>query len=355
MQDRVNAQQEWLSNGMSKREARRSMHARFLGPEGTATPDGSGTGHHHKEVNAAHPSPVSDLPHLDSRKLAGKANSDSDESTSYPSTSPMATKTTSATAVNKHAITNQQIAVPTQPPLATDNNGKIGDASSDTYHILIAATGSVASVKLPLIVQSLRSVPKVEVQVVITKTCKNFFDVDDLRKQGVKVWEDEDEWKVWHEVSDPVLHIELRRWAHLLLIAPLSANTMSALALGLCNNLLTNTIRAWDPSRPILVAPAMNTYMYNHPITKKQLKFIKAEMTWVEIIWPIEKVLACKEVGMGGMAEWGDIVGRVIKKLGLDPLREDDDEAAIDEEQEEENGGAENDEELVNTTSKLSL
>ena len=356
MQDRVNTQQEWQSNGMSKREARRSLHARFLGPEGSSTADGSGTGHHHKELNAAHLSPVSDLPHLDSRKLAGKANSDSDESTSYPSTSPVATKTlATTTAANEHAFTDQQHAIPIQSPLTTFNNSKMGDASSDKYHILIAATGSVASVKLPLIVQRLRSVPKVEVQVVITKTCKNFFDVEDLRRTGVKVWEDEDEWKVWHEVSDPVLHIELRRWAHLLLIAPLSANTLSALALGLCNNLLTNTIRAWDPSRPILVAPAMNTYMYNHPITKKQLKFIKAEMTWVEIIWPIEKVLACKEVGMGGMAEWGDIVGRVIKKLGLDPLKDDDDETANDEEGEEENGGAENDEDLVNTSSKLSL
>ena len=47
----------------------------------------------------------------------------------------------------------------------------------------------------------------------------------------------------WHELSDPILHIELRRWAHLLLIAPTSANTLAKIANGLCDNLLVPHFR----------------------------------------------------------------------------------------------------------------
>lgn len=67
------------------------------------------------------------------------------------------------------------------------------------------------------------------------------------------------------------MHIELRKWADCLLIAPLSANTMAKISNGLCDNLLTNVARAWDYNKPMILAPAMNTMMYENPITKKQI------------------------------------------------------------------------------------
>ena len=58
--------------------------------------------------------------------------------------------------------------------------------------------------------------------------------------KGVSTWSgDEEEWREWREVGDPVLHIELRRWADCLVVAPLSANTLAKCAQGLCDNLLT--------------------------------------------------------------------------------------------------------------------
>ena len=54
-------------------------------------------------------------------------------------------------------------------------------------------------------------------------------------------------------MGDPVLHIELRRWADVLLLAPLSANTLAKAASGLCDNLLTCVVRAWDFDKPLLV------------------------------------------------------------------------------------------------------
>lgn len=56
------------------------------------------------------------------------------------------------------------------------------------------------------------------------------------------------------QVGDPVIHIELRRWADALVIAPLSANTLAKMAGGLCDNLLTCVVRAWDFDRPVLVS-----------------------------------------------------------------------------------------------------
>src|SRR5436189_194001 len=72
--------------------------------------------------------------------------------------------------------------------------------------------------------------------------------------------------------DDPVLHIELRRWADLFLIAPLDANTLAKLASGLADNCLTCVWRAWHPARPVVLAPAMNTLMWEHPLTRQHLR-----------------------------------------------------------------------------------
>uniref|UniRef100_A0A0B6ZDI2 Flavoprotein domain-containing protein n=1 Tax=Arion vulgaris TaxID=1028688 RepID=A0A0B6ZDI2_9EUPU len=79
---------------------------------------------------------------------------------------------------------------------------------------------------------------------------------------------DTDEWEAWSSIQDPVLHIELRKWADIMLIAPLDANTLAKIATGLCDNLLTCVARAWDPQRALLFAPAEHFYVgasyYSH-------------------------------------------------------------------------------------------
>ena len=68
--------------------------------------------------------------------------------------------------------------------------------------------------------------------------------------------------------SDPVLHIDLVKIASITLIAPLSANTLGKIANGLADNLLTCVVRAWNyKTKPMIVAPAMNTQMFENPIT----------------------------------------------------------------------------------------
>ena len=129
----------------------------------------------------------------------------------------------------------------------------------------------------------------------------------DLSKPLQVVFRDEDEWKAWQKRSDPVLHIELRKISDVMIIAPLSANTMGKLANGLADNLLTSTFRAWDfKSKPCLIAPAMNTYMYENPITEIQETFLRDKLG-VQIVPTVLKTLVCGDTGKGAMASVSSI------------------------------------------------
>lgn len=119
---------------------------------------------------------------------------------------------------------------------------------------------------------------------ITTPNAINFFNPSEL---DADVFDDRDEWSMWQNRGDPVLHIgnsvfqiqsnviELRKWADALLIAPLDANTLAKIANGLCDNLLTSVVRAWDFDKPLYFAPAMNTAMWENPLTYQHMKTLK--------------------------------------------------------------------------------
>jgi phosphopantothenoylcysteine decarboxylase len=106
---------------------------------------------------------------------------------------------------------------------------------------------------------------------------------------------------MWKKRGDPVLHIELRKWADSLVVAPLDANTLAKIANGFCDNLVTSLIRAWDQNKLLYFAPAMNTAMWENPLTYQHLKTLKELLLYREIP-PIEKELMCGDKGYGAMA-----------------------------------------------------
>eukprot|EP00887_Chlorella_sp_A99_P004817 scaffold4.g4817.t1 len=130
-----------------------------------------------------------------------------------------------------------------------------------------------------------------DVRVVATASARHFFSDGQLPPACRPALGDADDWRQWASVGDPVLHIELRRWADALVVAPLSANSLAKLAGGLCDNLLTCVVRAWDFSKPLLVAPAMNTYMWESPFTAEHLA--ACARLGVRVVPPIAKRLAC--------------------------------------------------------------
>jgi phosphopantothenoylcysteine decarboxylase len=117
----------------------------------------------------------------------------------------------------------------------------------------VLSAGSVAAIKVPQLCQLLLQLG-CEVKVISTKSALYFFNQQQLPEAVGRIAGDEDEWHDWKAVGDPVMHIELRRWADVYVLAPLSANTLAKLANGMCDNLVTCVARAWDFQRPLLVS-----------------------------------------------------------------------------------------------------
>lgn len=219
--------------------------------------------------------------------------------------------------------------------------------------ILLGVTGSVAAVKGPELACSLARDLQADVCVLVTRGGENF--MSKAKEYDVKSWDDfstwtekvadeqssgaaegsekgsiivhsaDDEWKGWKRLGDPVLHIDLRDWADLAIIAPLSAHTLAKIATGLSDDTLSCCIRAWDfghgsrPGKPLILAPAMNTAMWEHPLTKSQLDVIKSfwnverdENNMIFVVEPQVKKLACGEIGTGALSPISDIL-RVAK------------------------------------------
>lgn len=176
--------------------------------------------------------------------------------------------------------------------------------------VLLGITGSVAAIKLQEMVQALKL--HFQVQVVVTDAARNFFENRSMScMDGIHVLGDKDEWNQWQQKGDPVMHIDLRNWADIFLIAPLSANSLAKLACGLADNLLTCIFRAWDFRKPVVVAPAMNTLMWESVFTEKHLQTLRE--LGVVVVPPVCKTLACGDVGLGAMAPVEEIVGVLVQ------------------------------------------
>ena len=185
-------------------------------------------------------------------------------------------------------------------------------------NVLLGVTGSVAAIYTPQLYDELRQAGHA-VKIVATRSSLYFFDAaiinptaEKQRNKNVVIL-DEDEWpSERYQRGDLVLHIELRRWAEVLLIAPCDANTLAKLALGLTDNCLTCVYRAWDRTRPVILAPAMNTLMWEHPATGRHLAQLQADLgTALRVVAPVSKKLACDDVGLGAMAERGEILAQL--------------------------------------------
>ncbi|KAH0431112.1 flavoprotein [Colletotrichum camelliae] len=200
-------------------------------------------------------------------------------------------------------------------------------------HLLLCASGSVATIKIPNIIEALGKHENLSIRLILTASAAQFLtgnteeqpSLATIRKMknvdGIHL--DEDEWVLPWRRGASILHIELRRWADMMLIAPLSANTLAKIVNGFSDNLLLSVIRAWDPEglidgrkKRILVASAMNSAMHNHPITGKQLSALR-EWNWFEVLQPMEKTLACGDTGSGAMMDWREIVQITEARLGL--------------------------------------
>ncbi|KAK1818364.1 hypothetical protein LTR12_007278 [Friedmanniomyces endolithicus] len=232
----------------------------------------------------------------------------------------------------------------TPPPFKASDDLKDGK-----HHLLLAATGSVATIKIPNIVSALSKHPNLSIRILLTDSAAAFLQGQSPEQPTLThiatlpnvaaIHRDSDEWRKPWVRGDSILHIELRRWADLMVIAPLSANSLAKVALGMSDNLVTSVVRAWDATgvldaaregvplpyegrKGIMVAPAMNTAMWHHPVTAEHMQRLAEDWSvenggWVEVLRPIEKELACGDTGSGAMHDWRLIVAAIERRLRL--------------------------------------
>jgi len=181
--------------------------------------------------------------------------------------------------------------------------------------VLVGVSGGIAAYKSPEIVRKLIKKGS-EVKVIMTPSSKDFvtpLSLSTVSKNPVLssfTTEDLDN-PIWNN------HVDLANWADLFLVAPATSNTISSMANGNCNNLLLATY--FSSKCPVIISPAMDLDMYEHPTNKKNLKKLKS---YGNIILPVGKgFLASGLNGKGRMLEPEEIINFIDdffkKKLTL--------------------------------------
>lgn len=168
--------------------------------------------------------------------------------------------------------------------------------------VLIGVGGGIAAYKLAEVVSSLAKAG-IEVRCILTEAAQQFvtpLTFATLARHAA--YTDRD---FWQPVHGRPLHIELGEWAEVMVIAPLTANTLAKLVYGMADNLLTNTLLA--STCPVLLAPAMNTDMWEQLAVQRNWQQVQQDPRY-HPVGPGAGVLACDRVGAGRMAEPQEIL-----------------------------------------------
>ena len=107
-----------------------------------------------------------------------------------------------------------------------------------------------------------------------------------------------------------VEHVAWARWADVFCVAPMTASLLGRFACGIADDALSTVHLALEPRVPVVLCPAMNTQMWEHPVVQRNLKWLD-ELGRYRLIAPVEKRLACGDVGVGGLAEVSDITAQL--------------------------------------------
>ncbi|MFN8790175.1 MAG: bifunctional phosphopantothenoylcysteine decarboxylase/phosphopantothenate--cysteine ligase CoaBC [Bdellovibrionales bacterium] len=179
--------------------------------------------------------------------------------------------------------------------------------SKSRKKILILMSGSIAAYKACSLI-SLLVKNQIHVKVAASASALKFVGEATLEGlTGEKVHSDL--WEKGHAMD----HIQLERWADLILAAPASAHFLNRCASGIGDDLLTTLFLAHEFKKPFLVAPAMNTAMYLNPVTQASLQKLKA--LGLQVLETASGVLACGEKGYGRLLEpdqlWSEIEPRL--------------------------------------------
>jgi phosphopantothenoylcysteine decarboxylase / phosphopantothenate---cysteine ligase len=171
--------------------------------------------------------------------------------------------------------------------------------------IVLGITGGIAAYKAALLTRQLKELD-IDVRVVMTRGAESF--ISSLTLQALShnpVHND-----TFNETSEAAMgHIELAKWADMILVAPATANFIAKISHGICDDLLSTLCLA--TKAPIYIAPAMNQAMWSNPITAQNITQLK--QYHFNILGPNIGIQACGDHGFGRMLEPEDIINHIIK------------------------------------------
>ncbi len=174
-------------------------------------------------------------------------------------------------------------------------------------NIVVGVTGGIAAYKALDVISNLRKKGYL-IDVIMTKSACEFvqplsFQTLSQNKVTIDTFETPAKWEVEH--------IELAKKADLFLIVPATANILGKIAHGIADDMLSTTIMA--TTAPVLFAPAMNTNMYENPIVKENIEYLKQK--GYQFVEPARGFLACGDIGKGKLAPVEEIIGQATQVL----------------------------------------
>lgn len=177
-------------------------------------------------------------------------------------------------------------------------------------HILLGVTGSIAAYKIANLASMLVKL-NADVHVIMTKNAKQFISPITFETlTGNKVIDDTFERNSGYHVA----HIAMAAEADVVMIAPATANVIAKLAHGIADDMLTSTMLAC--TAPVLVSPAMNTHMYENPVTQENME--KLGSLGYKLIEPSSGYLACGDTGKGKMPEPEVLLDCILQEIACE-------------------------------------
>jgi len=173
--------------------------------------------------------------------------------------------------------------------------------SPKSKRVVVCVGGGISAYKVCELVSTLFK-SGVELRIILTKSAQKF--ITPLTLSTLSRYQAYTDENFWQPIYSRPLHIELGEWADLIVIAPLTANTLAKLAYGMADNLLTNTVLA--STCPVLLAPAMNTDMWEQVAVQRNWQQLLTDSRFYGMETG-SGLLACDRIGAGRMAEAAEI------------------------------------------------
>lgn len=193
---------------------------------------------------------------------------------------------------------------------------------------LLGVTGGIAAYRVADISGALIKNGH-EVKIIMTENAKKFITPLTLATMSRNpVYDESTEWAT---NGTSIKHIQLSKWANIFAIVPATANTITKIAVGIADNLLTSTYLAFEynkENKGVVICPAMNTHMWEKSCTQEHLDTLKNRPNHL-IVPPEEGMLACGDVGMGKLPSTRVIIEnlqRQVQDFSLKKLFEDTDQ-----------------------------